>query len=362
MADKKKIGGIPAAILIFFIGIVVLWWNEGNNVKNIKAVAEARKNVTQVSSQMIDEAYEGKLIATNGKMDVLSDALTDDTFDVTIKTAKLVRVAEMYQWEEDENEDSDGDTTYSYSKTWSDRIINSKSFHNSEDYVNPENMPYENTEKLAEEVAVGAFRLTSQQIARLSTQETFTDLSDEVAQTRALRRDGNYYTTSEDLSKPEIGDIRVSFKYNNSTEVSLLGEQSGNTVIDYLTKSGKTFNVISDGRKTAEVMINEIESSNNMLKWILRFAGIFMLIIGIGGVLSPISKLTSYVPILGKVVGSAIGVFSFLLGLAIGLFVIAIAWIRFRPLLGIGLLVLVGALVFVIIKLRNKNAVENVTE
>ncbi len=71
--NNSKIGGIPAALLAIIIGIGLLWFNEGNNVKNIKAIAEARKNVIQVSSQTIDSANEGALIATFGKLNVLSD-------------------------------------------------------------------------------------------------------------------------------------------------------------------------------------------------------------------------------------------------------------------------------------------------
>jgi len=362
--NNSKIGGIPAALLAIIIGIGLLWFNEGNNVKNIKAIAEARKNVIQVSSQTIDSANEGALIATSGKLNILSDELQDDIFEVTQKTAKLVRNVEMYQWEENEDTDSDGNTTYSYSKEWSNNIIDSSNFH-SPSHVNPQVMPYESKTLLATGVDVGAFSLTLEQIERLDTPEVYSNLSNEIAENLKLKIEQNYFTTAANLATPEIGDIRISFKYNNDSEVSLLGKQYENKIVDYVTQSGKgkTFNVIVSGIKTGEAMINDIEASNNMLKWVLRAIGILLIIMGIAGVLSPISRLTSRVPILGNIVGAAVGGISFLLGLAIGLLVIAIAWIRFRPLLGIGLIVVVVLLIIGVFKLKkNKTPKENTTE
>ncbi len=268
----------------------------------------------------------------------------------------------MYQWEEDSDTDSDGDTTYTYSKVWSNSIIDSNDFHSS-GHVNPQVMPYESRTLLATGVDVGAFSLTLDQIGRLDTPEVYSNLSNEIAENFKLKIEQNYFTTANNLATPEIGDIRISFKYNNDSEVSLLGKQYENKIVDYVAQSGKTFNVITSGIKTGEAMINDIEASNNILKWVLRAIGILLIIMGIAGILSPISRLTSRIPILGNVVGAAIGGISFLLGLAIGLLVIAIAWIRFRPLLGIGLLVLVVLLIVGVFKLRgNKTPKETTTE
>ena len=76
---------------------------------------------------------------------------------------------------------------------------------------------------------------------------------------------------------------------------------------------------------------------------------------GIGAILKPISAVTSYIPLLGNVVGAAVGLISMLLGLAISFIVIAIAWVRFRPVLGISLLV--GATVLIVLLvMRGKKA------
>ena len=104
--EKKKAAGPLAGILMIVIGIIVLWNNEGNNVRNIKTIEEARGALVNVSSDKIDSANEGKLVSTNGKMEIADEYLIDSTFNVqSPKTAKLVRVVEMLQWVEKEHED-----------------------------------------------------------------------------------------------------------------------------------------------------------------------------------------------------------------------------------------------------------------
>ena len=128
----KKIGdsfkGILGGFVFILIGIGVLWWNEGNNVKNIKTTAEMEKIVIDVSSETIDKNNEGKLIATKGKL-LNQETMNDETFKVSIKTPKLVRTVEVYQWEEEENTDENDNKTYSYNKVWSSSLIDSSKFN-----------------------------------------------------------------------------------------------------------------------------------------------------------------------------------------------------------------------------------------
>ena len=168
-----------------------------------------------------------------------------------------------------------------------------------------------------------------------------------------------YLTTSTDLSKPQVGDIRISFSYNNSTDVSVLAVQSGETFVDFVSKEGRSINRVMDGTHSGEEMINIIKQEDNMLKWILRGVGLLLLTMGFATILKPISAASSYVPLLGNLVGAAVGLVSLVLGLCLGFVVIAIAWIRFRPILGISLLVVVAALMaFLIIRGKKSKPVE----
>ena len=105
-------------------------------------------------------------------------------------------------------------------------------------------------------------------------------------------------------------------------------------------------------------IINKITDENNMLKWGLRLGGTLLIIFGYLALVSFISKIASFVPVLGNIVGALLGIVCFLIGLVHSLFVIAIAWIRFRPILGISLIAIAIALIITIIKLVKKKKME----
>ena len=355
----KKVGnsfkGVLGGIIFIIIGVILLWWNEGNNVRNIKTTKEMANTVIDVESGKVDSANEGKLIATHGKL-INEMTLTDDDFGVSLVTPKLVRTVEVYQWVEDSDTDDNGNRTYSYSKQWKSDMVNSSEFHSSSSHENPLYKPYEDKEQYSTQVSVGAFNLSSDQIRALSTDGVFTSYDLEKVTSMNYTVIGDYLTNSKDLDKPEIGDVRIKITYNNSTDVSILAVQKGNTFTEYVSSVGKTESRIVDGVHTGKEMVNIIEKENNLLKWILRLLGTLLCVGGVAAIFKPISTLSSFVPILGGLVNTAVGLVALILGLAISLVVIAIAWIRFRPLVGILLLVAVGGLVFLLIKKKKSSA------
>ena len=353
----KKVGnsisGIFGGFILLIIGIILLWWNEGNNVKNIKTTDEMMKVYVDVGSDKVEAANEGKLVATHGKL-LNNQTMTDTTFNVTIETPVLERIVEMYQWNEDSDTDDEGTTHYTYKKEWSESLINSSDFHQS-GHDNPTVKPYESEKYTSDDVKVGAFSLTSKQIDMLSTDGSYTNFNNETVTELGYSIAGTYVTNSKDLNNPEVGDVRISFKYNNSNEVSVLAVQSGSTFVDFVSKAGKNINRVMDGNRSGQDMINVIIKENKILKWVLRLVGIILLTSGFATILKPLSTVSSFVPILGNVVSSAVGLISLLLGIALGFVVIAIAWIRFRPVLGIGLLV-VAVACFILVKKKTAGA------
>ena len=355
----KKIGdsfkGILGGFILIIAAVILLWWNEGNNVRNLKTTAEMGKNYVDVSSDKVDAANEGKLIATSGKL-INEEELTDKTFNVKVTTPLLKRTVEVYQWEED-SEESNGNTTYSYKKVWSSTLIDSNNFHNG-GHNNPTTKLYQDETYNSTDVRVGAFSLSTEQVLTLSTKGTVNEFDQETIETLGYTTYGNYVTNAKDINNPEVGDFRIIFEYNNSTEVSVLAVQKGNSFVDYVSSSDKTVNRVMDGVLSGEEMINVIKKENKILKWILRAVGLLLCAAGFGAILKPITTLASFVPILGGLVGAAIGLVAFLLGLAVSLLVIAIAWIRFRPVLGICLLVAVVAVVVLLFTKLKKKKVE----
>ena len=359
----KRIGnsfkGIAGGFILLLIGIVLLWWNEGNNVRNIKTTAEMEKVVIDVKSDKVDSKNDGKLIATSGKL-INEKELTDEDLGITIKTPKMMRIVEVYQWDENSSTDDDGKTTYSYSKKWSSDLIDSGNFHDKRK-VNPTTKLFEDKTYTSDDVKVGAFSLSSNQIERLSTKANFTAFNAEKVNSLNLTTSGKYLTNSSDLDNPKIGDTRIEVVYNDSTEASVLAVQQGNSFVDFVSSYDKRVNRVMDGTHSGKEMINVIKQEDKFLKWLLRFIGVLLLVFGFAAILKPISAITSFVPILGSIVGGAVALVSLLLGLALGLIIIAVAWIRFRPLLGISLLIIVALLIAFIIIRGKKAKPEEVT-
>lgn len=351
---KSLFSGILIGILLVIGGCILLWWNEGNNVRNIKTVGEARKVMIEVSSDKVDPANEGKLVATSGKVTIGDEYLIDDEFNVKVEnTAKMNRVVEMFQYRES-IETINEETVTNYEKVWLDFVNDSDNFEDSTK-VNPKDMPYENNEFLASNVKVGAFRLSDDQVSVLSTEKR-TDIAIDALIPEGYVLVDNYITNSADLNNPQIGDIRIYFTYNNDTELSILAMQKGDSFANYISGQDKSINIVQSGILSGEELILTLESLNNTLKWIFRVVGVLLCIVGCIAFLSPITKILSYVPLLGRIANGAINFVAGLVGFAISLVVIAVAWIRFRPLLGIALLAGVVGILFLAKKLaKSKN-------
>lgn len=339
--------GILAGIIFILVGIGLLWFNEANNVENIKAVAEGRNVAINITSSPIKAENDGKLVNINGDLNIVSGEVKDTVFNIETKTVRLVRTVEMYQWAEDEDEDEDGNKTYTYKKEWTIELIDAGDFNQPNGHQNPTIFPYESTDFLAYEVGIGDFKVSDQQKQKLSANTVVSPIPETAVLPINYQKEGKYIFLSTDINSPQVGDVRVSFTYNNDSRATILAKQSDENLLDYTTESGKIINMIRGGEYTALQMLDYLETQNNMLKWILRLVGTLLIIAGIAAILKPIVAIASFVPLLGNIVGVAVGLVALLLGIAISLITIAIAWIVYRPLLGIALLA--GVVIILII-------------
>ena len=145
---------------------------------------------------------------------------------------------------------------------------------------------------------------------------------------------------------PEIGDVRVTFEKVVPAKVSIIAVVDGDSFKPYKAKNDETFQQLSMGKKSADEMIQAAESSNNIMKWLLRLLGVFLVITGLKSVFSIIETVLKVVPFVSNIVGWGVGVVCTVVGIVWSLIVIAIAWIFYRPLLGITLLVIAGLLIW----------------
>ena len=348
------IGGIVGGLIMIVVGTGLLWWNEGNNVRNIKTTNEVEANVVDIVSNSDPSQYEGKLVSVSGRIIVEDEKLTDDVFQVNVHTAALKRVVEIYQWEEDSDTDDDGDTTYSYKKVWSQRLIDSSDFHRTSGHENPSTVPYQSTVYYAETVKLGNFHLSSQQIENMATDTALEPKSAGLTLPEDCMLSGSYVTTSKDLNTPQIGDVRIVWQYNNWKEVSLIAQPVGTTFTSYVSQQEKRVNYITGGIHTTAEMITDMRQQDKMMKWIFRGLGAFMIFIGYLSLITPLTKVASFIPLLGGVINGLLILVEFLIALVHSLLIISIAWIRFRPVLGICLLAACAVLGFLATVLMKK--------
>lgn len=123
--------GIVLGLVLFVLAFPLLFWNEGRAVKTYQTLKEGGRNVVTVAADSVEAANAGHLIHVTGLAD--TDAtLTDPVFNVSAKALKLKRSVEMYQWKEGSSSKTkkklgggtETTTEYSYSKEWSERLVN----------------------------------------------------------------------------------------------------------------------------------------------------------------------------------------------------------------------------------------------
>jgi len=154
--------------------------------------------------------------------------------------------------------------------------------------------------------------------------------------------------------KPQIGDLRVKFEVVQPTTVSLIARQVGETFEPWQSDAGTQIESLVVGESSAENMIGQMERRNTLLTWVLRGIGFLVMAVGIGMVFRPLVVVADVVPFLGSLLGAGVGVFAALLAGGLSLVTIAIAWLAYRPLLGISLLVVAGVLFFLLFSLRKR--------
>ena len=109
-------------------------------------------------------------------------------------------------------------------------------------------------------------------------------------------------------------------------------------------------------------MIATAKSQNKMLAWALRILGILLLYMGFKSIFGILDTLAKVLPFLSSIVSLGTGLVAGILALALGLIIIAIAWIWYRPLLGILLLAAVVAMIWFFTKKGKEKKAQKAAE
>lgn len=146
---------------------------------------------------------------------------------------------------------------------------------------------------------------------------------------------------------PEVGDVRVTWTQIVPAKVTIISQVDGDTFKPYKAKNGKRFQTLVMGKKDAADIFESAHNSNTFWLWTLRIIGILLVIAGLKGIFGILETLFKVVPFLAGIVGWGIGLVCTVVGIVWSLIIIALAWLFYRPLLGITLLVVAGLLIWI---------------
>lgn len=332
--------GIVFGIILFILAFPLLWWNEGRSVERYNALKEGLDLVILVASDTVNAANDGKLIHTSGTA-TTQETLVDEAFLVSAPAIKLQRNVSMYQWKQ--TGVSKSATRHDYKKDWSDKAIDSSHFKYPAEHGNPE-MAYKNRTFQAQNVSLGAFKLSNEQINRLAVDQDLTVQGIKIPKQLAgkkltLTETGLYL--GDNPAEPQIGDLKISFKILKPSKVSVIAQQQGNNFTSYINKTGSDVDLLTMGIKTAKAMFVEAQQQNTFLTWEVRICGFLLMWSGLYLIFKPLSVIASTLPYLGELMTMGISLLAFLFSLPCALIIIAISWLVYRPLLA-GILIIIA--------------------
>ena len=146
---------------------------------------------------------------------------------------------------------------------------------------------------------------------------------------------------------PEVGDVRVTFEKVVPAKVTVMAVVDGDTFKPYKAKNGKRYQTLRMGKKSGDEIVDADKDANTMFTWFLRLIGCLMVIGGLEGIFGFVETILKVVPFIAGIFGWGVGIVCTVIGVVWSLIIIALAWLFYRPLLGISLLILAGFLVWV---------------
>jgi len=368
LLDSLK--GVGSGFLLLLIGTVMLWANECSYVRQDKAIRSAQKALVKVSDVSVpNPSLNEKLIHASAFADT-QDVLSDEPFGISETAIALVRYVEYYQYQEfskTEKKDKLGGseettTTYTYEKKWVNAPINSASFADP-DYKKS-NIVLDSDVKsqllYAKNVSFGAYKLPAFIIEQIQgTTPVDAKISDddflvwnvrEVARAKQvgykydgaaslLHINGNIVYIGKSPAAPQIGDVRVTLAKTPPQDISIIAKVAGGSTFEkFIDSNGTSFSRVSMGIVSAETMFNSAKKENSMFTWIFRLIGLLLVVASFKLIFKIFPTLFKVLPPLAAIVGAGVGLVCSVGGFAWSLVVIALAWLFYRPLIGVPLL------------------------
>jgi hypothetical protein len=356
-------------IIIGFVLIIasgwLIFWNESHGLNTAKSLQQTQQILKTVPNAPLNPTNNLQVVYFTG-LATTEDSLKDTMFGLTEKAIKLDRKVEMYQWQEDSETRSEKNLggsetetkTYTYKQVWSSQLIDSSHFKET-GHQNPANMAVKSKTQYADLVTVGDFTLPQELVATMSGDTDIdlakTDLSALQEKVhKPVKHDGDSIFIGEDSVTPKTGDLKITYSEILPQKVSVIGQQIDHTIQPFVAPAGQSVSLLVMGEKSPQQMIDDAESANAMMMWILRLVSLIMMISGFGLILAPLSVLADVVPFFGSIVSFGTGLVAFVVGLLLWTCLIAMAWFAARPLMAVGIVVGAIAICYFVFSYRKK--------
>jgi len=394
---------IGTGFVLFALGTALLWWNEGRAVKTATKLEEAGDvavHVEDVSS--VDPSLNGQLIHATAET-ATEDVLSDDEFGISMVAIKLERNVEYYQYQESSSSKSkdklggseETTTTYTYKAQWCSGPVDSNEFEDpAYQSKNTTLVQYEDETFKATTVEFGGYKFGENLISSIpgyvdtkldisdsilnlwdkriiaqkgeTVKKEVANTNDSVETTETVVDDRQYVHVKKNTiyfgknpNSPEIGDVRVTFRQVNPGKVSVLAKVNEDNLGVFVAKNGKTLSIIKSGVVSKEEMLSQEEASNSTWTWVLRIAGILVVIMGLKGIFGFLATLLKVVPFLASIMNFGVGIICSVIGFVWSLLIIAIAWFFYRPILSACIIAAIVAVVgFFVYRGKQKKVAE----
>lgn len=262
--NKKNNNKIYILIIVFLllISLATILITKYNKWYDNRTDKELRTGTVVIKDGKVKKKNENKLVLVTGKLDYNDEILHDSFFIIHIKTPKLLRYVEMYQWKEYTELDNRGQIVYKYEKVWSNELIDSSKFKN-ENYKNPKKKSYETKYFHSKNLKIGEFNLSKKQREMLNC-NVRTNIWKNIPLREGYKVYNNFITNSKKTNTPEIGDIRIAYFYNDWKYASIYARQSKKSFTTYTTKNKENINELISGIHELDPVIEYVKI--NVLK------------------------------------------------------------------------------------------------
>ncbi len=346
---KESIKGILVGFFLLIGTFSLLFWNEGRAVHRARIVDAGRSSVVALEEPTVDPANQGRLVHLFGELDS-NEKVRDPQISLEVEGVRLERNVEMYQWQEHDRERTEKSasgsertvTEHAYERVWSPTAIDSSRFAEAGHYNPPMTLVSKTFD--AVNVAVGSFRLSPPLVAQVGGFQEIPALPEVAARAnvgRPVHVAGTAYYAGRNPNVPEIGDLRVTFRFAPAGQVvTVIGQQVGDTFATWRSEGNTLEPKLLMGEHGVDEMFGSVESENETVTWAFRVLGFGLLFAALMLMLQPMVLVSENVPVLGPILRGGAWLVSVGLALGFGLVTIAIGWISYRPLIGVPLLVL----------------------